>query len=100
MPCTDISAKLMVERGGAMAERFVLYQPQQQVYHCGAFLDPDWRRAYLYHSVQFARQGLMVSLVEMGDKKNWVIQRVDANWDSFGDLVSLDVKEEMKPFGS
>jgi hypothetical protein len=83
-----------------MAERFVLFQPEQQVYHCGGFLDADWRRAYLYHSVQFARQGLMASLVDVGNKKSWVIQRVDADWDSFGDLVSLHVQEEIRPFGA
>lgn len=83
-----------------MAERFVLYQPEQQVYHCGSFLDADWRRAYLYHSAQFARQGLMASLVEMGNKKSWVIQRVNADWDSFGDLVKFDVQEEIQPLGS
>ena len=83
-----------------MAERFVLYQPEQQVYHCGGFLDADWRRAYLYHSVQFARQGLMASLVALGNKKSWVIRRVTAEWDSVGDLIKLDVQEEIKPFGS
>jgi hypothetical protein len=81
-----------------MAERFVLYEPAREIYHCGGFLDADWRRAYLYHSAQFARQGLMASLVDVGDKKAWVIQRVDADWDGFGDLVKLTVQEEIQPF--
>jgi hypothetical protein len=89
-----------MERGGGMPERFVLYQPEQQVYHCGGFLDADWRRAYLYHSAQFARQGLMASLVDVGDKKSWIIQRCEADWDGFSDLIKLDVLEEIHPFRS
>lgn len=87
-----------IERGTGMAERFVLYKPEQQIYHCGGFLDADSRRAYLYHSVQFARQGLVKSSIDVGDRKAWVIQRVEVDWE-LGDLVKFDVQEEMRPFG-
>lgn len=78
-------------------ERFILYNPQQKLYHGGAFLDPDQSRAFLYHSLQFARQGLMKSWDDVGDKKTWVIQRVLVDWDQFGDLVRLEIVEEI-PF--
>jgi hypothetical protein len=78
-------------------ERFILYNPAKQIYHCGAFLDSDLKRAYLYASQPFARQGLMKSWDDVGDKKSWVIQRVLVNWDQFGDLVDVEVLEEI-PF--
>jgi hypothetical protein len=78
-------------------ERFVLYNPEQKIYHCGAFLDPDQGRAFLYASQQFARQGLMKSWDNVGDKKTWVIQRVLVDWDQFGDLIGMTVVEEI-PF--
>lgn len=75
-------------------ERFILYNPVQKIYHCGAFLDPDPKRAFLYASLPFARQGLMKSWDDVGDKKSWVIQRVSVNWDSFGDMIDFTVVEE------
>jgi hypothetical protein len=78
-------------------ERFLLYNPVQKIYHCGAFLDADLKRAYLYTSQQFARQGLMKSWDDVGDKKTWVIQRALVTWDEFGDLIEVNVLEEI-PF--
>lgn len=78
-------------------ERFLLYNPVTQQYLCGSFLDPDIRRAYLFQSLAFARQGWMKSLVDLGDKSQWVIQRAMVDWDSFGDLTQVEVVEEIKP---
>lgn len=76
-------------------ERFLLYHPDKQLYHCGGFLDEDVRRAYLFQSLQFARQGLMQSIVDLGNKKEWKIQRVLVEWDEFGDLTHVDVLDEI-----
>lgn len=78
------------------SERYLLYHPERKLYHCGSFLDEDIRRAYLFHSLQFARQGLMNSLVDLGNKKEWRIQRAAVDWDSFGDLTKVDVLEEVQ----
>jgi hypothetical protein len=77
-------------------ERFILYNPDQKLYHCGGFLDGEVARAYLFHSMRFARQGLMTSLVDLGDKKAWHIQRVLVEWDQFGDFVKLVVVEDIQ----
>jgi hypothetical protein len=74
-------------------ERFILYNPNQLLYHCGGFLDADVKRAYLFPSAQFAKQGLLQSLVDLGDRKQWQIQRVNVEWDEFGDLVKVAVVE-------
>lgn len=76
-------------------ERFILYNPDKKLYHCGGFLDADLHRAYLFQSLQFARQGLMQSMVEMGDKKEWKIQRVQVEWDEFGDVTSIHLLDEI-----
>ncbi len=76
-------------------ERFLIYHPERKLYHCGAFLDEDVHRAYLFQSLQFARQGLMQSMVDLGPKKEWKILRVLAHWDEFGDLTSVEVLDEI-----
>jgi hypothetical protein len=76
-------------------ERFLLYHPVRKVYHCGGFLDEDVRRAYLFQSLQFARQGLMQSLVDLGNRKEWKIQRVLVEWDEFGDVTDIQVLDEI-----
>ncbi|MFZ5814064.1 MAG: hypothetical protein ACOY93_02000 [Bacillota bacterium] len=79
----------------AGVERFLLYNPTTKLYHCGGFLDGDFRRAYLFQSLQFARQGLMQSIVDLGNRKEWKIQRVLVHWDEFGDITHLDVLDEI-----
>ncbi|MFZ5826855.1 MAG: hypothetical protein ACOY94_21395 [Bacillota bacterium] len=76
-------------------ERFLLYHPGTKQYHCGGFLDKDVHRAYLFQSLQFARQGLMQSIVDLGNKKEWKIQRVLVEWDEFGDLTKIDLVDEI-----
>lgn len=76
-------------------ERFLIYNPNTKLYHCGGFLDEDVSRAYLFQSLQFARQGLMQSIVELGNRKEWKIQRVRVEWDEFGDITSLEVLDEI-----
>lgn len=78
-------------------ERFLMYHPAKGLYHCGSFLDPDVRRAYLFQSLQFIRQGWMQSMVDLGNKKEWRFQRALVEWDEFGDLVKVDVVEEIQP---
>jgi hypothetical protein len=81
-------------------ERFLLYNPGSELYHCGGFLDPERARAYLYHSLQFAKQGLMRSLVDVGDRKQWVILRAQVDWDEFGDLIQCEIQEQIKTGGA
>lgn len=76
-------------------ERFLLYNPVNKLYHCGGFLDGDQYRAYLFQSLQFARQGLMQSMVDLGNKKEWKIQRVMVEWDEFGDVTAIAVLDEI-----
>lgn len=76
-------------------ERFLLYHPGRKLYHCGGFLDEDVRRAYLFQSLQFARQGMMQSIVDLGNRKEWKIQRVRVAWDEFGDITAIDVIDEI-----
>lgn len=78
-------------------ERYLLFQPEQKLYHCGMFLDPEVSRAYLFHSLPFARQGLMKSMVDVGEKSQWRILRAMVDWDEFGDLVKVEVQEEIQP---
>lgn len=77
-------------------ERFLIYHPERKLYHCGSFLDPEVSRAYLFHSLQFARQGLMQSMVDLGNKKEWRIFRARVDWDQFGDLTKVEVLEEVQ----